>query len=504
MKKSVSFVAGGVPACIIIIFLLMGCVFSAPRDSGLTGIPPTNENFPQPENPPPAGSTLYFYFSYDDSASTAAPELVKYQLTHGILPDKSLGRPWEFLNLESTRFDGSALAPFAGDPVFSFSMGLTKEQISGKTEWCLGAYIRTPVITKAERPNIVLTIVVDVSGSMGEMTTQTEEGALTKIELVKIALNQMLASLKAGDVVNIVTFSTTSSTVLKGAAYNGGSEFPAFQNVVNALEPTDSTNLNAGIQEAYSTAWSTFNPVKKNRVLILTDAYANTGEVDSTVIATGISHNNAEGIYFSGVGMGQDFNEAFLNELTEKGKGAYFSLVTRSDAIKAMGTRFIALVMVAARDVRFRLDYPAVLAHTSSASEESSTNPQDVQPTNFSYNTSQYFYEGFETKVAGHDPQPTDAFTLTISYKNPETGSTVTKTVVKPVADLLSAGSGSVEGGNIRDARVIFLLAGLVGGSVAAAEGDAIMEADYSGVSADASPITREYTDLIGRYMSLR
>ena len=42
----------------------------------------------------------FFYFSYDDSASTSGVELVKYYLKNGQKPDSSWGRSYEFLNYE--------------------------------------------------------------------------------------------------------------------------------------------------------------------------------------------------------------------------------------------------------------------------------------------------------------------------------------------------------------------------------------------------------------------
>ena len=83
--------------------------------------------------------------------------------------------------------------------------------------------------------------------------------------------------------------------------------------------------------------------------------------------------------------MGYDFNDTFLNVITDKGKGAYFACITKNDAKKNFQDRFISLVQVAAREVKFRLDFPYDLIHIDSGSEESSKDPNKVQATNFSY-----------------------------------------------------------------------------------------------------------------------
>ena len=175
-----------------------------------------------------------------------------------------------------------------------------------------------------------------------------------------------------------------------------------------------STNLAAGIDAAYQAALNTYDPEKTNRVIILTDAYANTGQIDPAIIAQNVVINNQEGIYFSGLGISDDFNEAFLNELTEAGKGAYFSIVTQNDAQRAFKDRFIALLSIAAKDVQFRMDYPGLLKHDETAAEETSGDPGEVQTTNFSYNTSQYFFEGF--LLESGEVLPESTFKLTINY----------------------------------------------------------------------------------------
>lgn len=433
-------------------------------------------------------SSNFFYFSYDDSASTAGVELVKYRLNHDILPPASLGRPWEFLNYES--FDTTSSAPTG---TFRVSLGLLQRpgEAAGTSEYRLGVSVSSHEITKADRQNVVLTLIVDVSGSMCEMTTQVDDTVSTKLDVVKYGLTQLASSLKDGDALNLVTFTTSAAIVLQNVPYSqiATSFIPA----VNALTPQSLTNLNDGIQKGYQAALNTFDQTKLNRVVIITDAYANQGEVNSTLIAQNTRINEAEGIYFSGIGMGADFNETFLNELTEAGKGGYFAVITKHDAKKAFQDRFISLVSVAARHVRFRLDYPKSLKHITTASEESSTDQTNVTPTNFSFNTSQYFYEVF-TGITQTDLSQT--FTLTITYNDPSTFQQTTETVTKTLGELLGH-----EENNIRDAETIFLFAELLGERTTWDNVNAILNNYYQGYS---SPLFAEYTGLLNKYHTLK
>ncbi len=160
----------------------------------------------------------YFYFSYDDSASTVAVELAKYQLNHDILPSSTLARPWEYLNYES--FDPSSPESIG---LFTVSMGLMKRSSfddQNRSEYHLGVYIQSPEITKEERQNVALTLIVDVSGSMDGEVSRVEEVRTTRLELVKYALNKLVDSLKQGDIVNLVTFSTEAEILLENIQYS--------------------------------------------------------------------------------------------------------------------------------------------------------------------------------------------------------------------------------------------------------------------------------------------
>jgi len=199
-----------------------------------------------------------------------------------------------------------------------------------------------------------------------------------------------------------------------------------------------------------------------------------------------------EGIYFSGIGVGEDFNEEFLNELTEAGKGSYFTIITKTDAKRAFQDRFIAQLLVSARHVRFRLDFPEDMTHTTTASEESSTQEQDVQPTNFSYNTSQYFYEVFSSDSEINE---TEHFTLTVYYKDPISNEEKTELISKTLSEIMG-----LQENNIRDAEIIFLFNQLLGEKMQWDEIDNIIETYYSDYS---SEILNEYKGLMEKYIEL-
>lgn len=455
---------------------------------------PTPASTASPETTvnPEKKTTDYFYFSYDDSASTAGVELTKYALKQGFAPNVAWARPWEFLNYESFVKQGQT-----STGLFNVSMGLWQHgsaegQESGNT-YDLGVHVSAPELDRQARQNLVLTLVVDVSGSMNEQTpVVTDDGrAPSLLDVAKAGLESLASSLKPGDVVNLVTFSTTSAVALENFNYTGDAS--QYLTAVRNLQTQGGTNLDAGIRTAYTLAQKSYQPGKLNRVLMLTDAFANIGEVDASVISDKTRINNAEGIYFSGLGFGQNFNEAFLNKLTEAGRGAYFSVITRNDAERAFQERFMALMTVAARDVQFRLDYPIALKHMMSAAEQSSKVQSEVQPTNFSYNTSQYFWERFQ---AGDDASLLEqSLTLTILYKDPQTGAAKEEVYKRTLKEMLGKDLN-----NIKDARMITLLTSLIKKELTPAAAKQELSKDLGDY---ASALSTEYRKLIESWLKV-
>jgi len=474
---------------------------SMPTSVLINPVPTVIPSVPTPidstNTPPPTQNAKYFYFSYDDSASTVGLELTKNALNNNSLPNPSYARVYEFLNgenFEHTDLESTGL--------FGVSMGLWEHQNIKNTNnkiYELGTHITAPYISRETRKNIVLTLIIDVSGSMGDYSAPNnfEISRIYKLELVKYALKLLVNNLKTGDIINVVTFSTYASTKLENYAFNPVNFNPdtdLYIQTINNLFNTGSTNLNEGIDLGYSLASKYYDSQKSNRVLMLTDAYANTGEIDSTKISNRTRVNNTEGIYFSGIGVGQDFNEAFLDKLTEEGKGVYASLVSPTDATRIALERFIPLVNVAARDVQFRIDYPVALDHIQSAAEQVSQVQSQVLPTNFSYNTSQFFLEKFD-KIQEADLN-NQTFKITISYKNMETGQQVTEIYEKKCSEIFNK-----QLSNIKDAHTIELLAKLIKGEITAEQSQQDISTNLAGHQ---SRLFTEYSTFINRWISLK
>ncbi len=396
-----------------------------------------------------------FFFSYDESSSTAARDLALTALDNGRKPDPALGRAYEFLSAE----DFSGFAATSVGP-FDVSMGMLLSEdgdiplntVPQGDVYGLGVEISGPTRSLAERRNVVLTLLLDLSGSMdGFYANERVFGIDTLLDVAKIGLLEMQESLKPGDIVNIVTFSTSAEVVLE--SHNVGDS--SLDSLINGFTARGSTNIGEGVTLAYEIANRNYDPAKANRVIMITDAFVNTGELDPQEIARPTVINGLEGIYFSGIGVGDSFNDRVLNSVTEAGKGSYSAMITPADARHIFTDGFFRFLNPAASDVRFQLTYPQALDQLLSFAEEISTEASDVSTINFSYNSSQFFLELFQGTAALTTDQELQ---LDITYKDEE-GQAQAASVSRSIDSILGLGADE-----IKAASAVASLAQLING----------------------------------------
>ncbi|MFE7442790.1 von Willebrand factor type A domain-containing protein [Streptomyces chartreusis] len=241
---------------------------------------------------------------------TASYGYARRTLADGHLPDPTTVRPEEFVNSfrqDYDRPDGNG---------FSVSVDGAR---TDREDWSLvrvGLATR-PAADRGERPPAALTFVIDISGSMAEPG---------RLDLAKESLGVMTDRLRDDDSVAIVTFSDEAERVLPMTRL--GDNRDEIHDAIDSLEPTDSTNLGAGVETGYETAEDGLREGATNRVVLVSDALANTGDTDADTILERIASERREhGITLFGVGVGSDYGDALMERLADKGDGhtAYVS-----------------------------------------------------------------------------------------------------------------------------------------------------------------------------------
>ncbi len=419
---------------------------------------PTNEPLP-----PPVKARDSFFFSYDDSASVASVELFKNKMRQN-QPFTGQARAWEFLNYETFDRIGQQ-----STGQFNISLGLWKypdPRNPLRETYEVGAHVTAPYVCKESRQPLNLTVLIDVSTSMTEAANraiqETDTEAPTKLELVKFGLRQMASQLKPGDLIHIIQFSNRPFP--EAQAFEVGVDDEAeFLDQIAKIEPLGGTNLQAAIDEGYRQAERYFDSERINRLLFMTDAQPTEGNLSLTRIENQARQANDRQIYLSALGLGETHNQRLLNAMSEAGKGAYYSINTRTDMKEAMGDRFIPLMQVAARNMRFKLEFPGFMRHGETAAEEVSRDASEVLPTNFSSNSSQYFWEQFQGNRGEFDGRQT--LKLTLQYEDPLSGERRQETLEKSLSDILDQDLQ-----NIKTAHLIHAVTRRANGEISADE----------------------------------
>ena len=369
------------------------------------------------------GATVYL--SNDDSMSLASAQRLLYATMNGLGFSPQQVRPHELLNY----FSFDTVTP---DPGQLFDVMASAEQQGDRLSVALAVKGAVP-----ERQPLDLTVLVDRSCSMAA------EG---RMAYTQRGLTQMTDQLQRGDRLDLVLFDDGVCVPLQN--YVVGRDDPSLlTDALHRMAPEGGTDLDLGLREAYGVAKAHVDTHGRNRrVMVLTDALLNTGDVNhDTVSEIGRSFED-DGIRVTGIGVGREFNDEVLDMLTEKGKGAYVYLGSEAVVDRVFGpSGFDSLVQTIAHDVHFALHLPDSLAMERFYGEESSTVKEDVQPLNYYAGTSQLFLQD----LAMRDGRPArgDAVRLEISYRDAVTGEPETRTFRTTIGKMLDSDPHNVRKG---------------------------------------------------------
>jgi Ca-activated chloride channel family protein len=348
------------------------------------------------------GASLYL--SNDDTMSLSSAQRVLFAIDNRLPIPPAHIRPHEFLNYFS--FDTAAVSP-----TNDFSVLASIEEKPGTPGvYTLGLAVSGRDVTRETRRNAGLTLVIDRSGSMS---------ADGRMDYLKQGLRRMTSELKQGDLVNLVLFDHNVCTPLENFVV-GRDPMSLLESTISRIQPRGSTDLNAGLVQGYKLANAAYRDEFSNRVLLISDALANTGVTDPQLMGLVTESYDKRRIRLSGVGVGRDFNDELLDRLTEKGRGAYVFLGSSAEVDAVFGHRFVSLIETVANDVHFRLHLPPSLRMNTFYGEESSTVKSEVQAIHYFAGTDQLFLSDLMAKKGTLETR--DDIMLTVEYEHPESG----------------------------------------------------------------------------------
>ncbi|MFJ3493293.1 von Willebrand factor type A domain-containing protein [Streptomyces sp. NPDC086091] len=297
-------------------------------------------DFTQEDDEARPAEDLLSTFALD--VDTASYGYARRTLADGGTPDPATIRPEEFVNSFRQDYDRPD-----GD---GFSITVDGAR-TGDDDWSL---VRVGLATRTagpvgERPPAALTFVIDISGSMAEPG---------RLDLARRALGTMTDRLRADDSVALVAFSDEAETVLPMTRLGDRRARARIHDAIDSLEPTDSTDLGAGVRTGYATAVEGLREGATNRVVLISDALANTGDTDAHRILDRVEDaRRTQGITLFGVGVGSDYGDALMERLADRGDGHTTYVSDDADADRVFSEELPRHVDLTARDAKAQVAF---------------------------------------------------------------------------------------------------------------------------------------------------
>ena len=197
-----------------------------------------------------------------------------------------------------------------------------------------------------EAPPTNLVLLVDVSGSMGDVE---------KLPLLKESMARIVKGLRAQDRVSIVTYSGVEEVVLKGAS---GGDAGAILGAINGLEAAGSTNGEAGLSMAYRVAEEMHIEGGVNRIVMASDGDLNVGISSEDELNAFVSEKRGQGTYLSVLGFGSgNYQDAKMETLADHGNGSYHYIDSADEAARVYERFLAAGAVPVADDVKLQVEF---------------------------------------------------------------------------------------------------------------------------------------------------
>ena len=271
---------------------------------------------------------------------TASYAIAQRYVGDGNLPDPASVRVEEFVNAFEQDYDAPT------DGTFAISSDGGPSPFLRDDEVLLRIGVKAKEVARFERPPASLTFVVDTSGSMARED---------RLGLVKQALAFLVDRLRPHDSVAIVEYGTDARVVLEPTSAHDADEII---DAIDSLQPSGSTNAEAGLRLGYQLASDALLEGGINRVILASDGVANVGSTDPEAILSRVRPDAEQGIQLVTVGFGMgNYNDVLMEQLADKGDGFYAYVNQLDDARTLFGEQLTSTLDTVALDARAQVEF---------------------------------------------------------------------------------------------------------------------------------------------------
>jgi Ca-activated chloride channel homolog len=197
---------------------------------------------------------------------------------------------------------------------------------------------------KWHREPLNLVAVVDKSGSMSG----------SPLELVRQSLRKIVGQMTANDRFSIVLYGDRSHVFLAPTTIGGNRG--AVLAAISDIQSAGSTNMEAGLQVGYDTAFADAPGFKGNtRLMLFTDEQPNVGATDATSFMGMAEAASKRGIGLTTIGVGVQYDGALASKISSVRGGNLFFMANEDDVKSVFEKQLDTMVSELAHDVRITM-----------------------------------------------------------------------------------------------------------------------------------------------------
>lgn len=166
-----------------------------------------------------------------------------------------------------------------------------------------------------------------------------------KMDTVKATAIQVLRNLRPQDILSVVAFSDRAEVIIPAAYHQDKARLEA---KIQMIQPSGATEIYQGLEAGVKEVMRSLDSKRINHIILLTDGRTYGDEQQCLALASKLAEH---GIGISAMGIGQEWNDIFLDVLSTRTGGSSAYIAQPQDIKRLLLAKFNALAQTFAEDV---------------------------------------------------------------------------------------------------------------------------------------------------------
>ncbi|MDH5508498.1 MAG: VWA domain-containing protein, partial [Anaerolineae bacterium] len=188
---------------------------------------------------------------------------------------------------------------------------------------------------KEKRPMVNICLVLDTSTSM----------AGERLDRVKAAAIEIMRQLRTEDILSVVTFNDRAEVIMPATR---GLNYNTLESRISMLKTGGGTEIYQGLKAGFDEVTNFLDPAFINHIILITDGRTYGDEQECLDLAKKAA---AKGITISGMGIGNEWNDHFIDKIVKSTGGNSIYAAKSDDITRYLTKKFSRLSMSYANHV---------------------------------------------------------------------------------------------------------------------------------------------------------